>query len=295
MKIGLLDVDGHNFPNLAIMKLSAWHKSLGDDVEWYNGIEHYDRVYLSKVFSFTPDEYRWIQADEVIKGGSGYKKYDQWLPDEVEHICPDYSLYPMYKAAYGFLTRGCVNKCPFCIVPRKEWMIRKHADITEFIDGKKEAILMDNNVLASDWGLSQIEKIAAMKIRVDFNQGLDARIIARDKSIAKLLKKVKWISTLHLAFDNSNIKDDVLTTIAYLNEAGIPSSKLMFYVLTKEGEIEDAYNRVMLLDYLGCVPFVMPCRDLENNIPIDNERRRFARWVNMRAIFKTCDYKDYKE
>lgn len=104
-KIGLIDVDGHNFPNLALMKLSSWHKREGDSVEWYSGIEHYDRVYMSKVFAFTPDDLRVIQADEVVKGGSGYKMYDQTLPNEVEHICPDYSLYPMYNDAYGFLTR----------------------------------------------------------------------------------------------------------------------------------------------------------------------------------------------
>lgn len=295
MKIGLLDVDGHNFPNLAIMKLSAWHKSRGDDVEWYNGLEHYDRVYMSKVFSFSPDDYRVIQADEVIKGGSGYKMYDQWLPDEIEHICPDYSLYPMYKEAYGFLTRGCVNKCSFCIVPKKEGLIRKHADITEFLDVKKEAILMDNNVLASDWGLEQIEKIAGMKVRVDFNQGLDCRIIAKDKSIAKLLSKLKWIRYIRMAYDNSNLTKQVDTAIAYLKEAGIPTSKMFFYTLVKDGEIDDAERRVYRLRHYGCQPFAMPYRNLDTNSAPTEEQRRFARWVNMKSVFKTCDYKDYKE
>lgn len=295
MKIGLLDVDGHNFPNIAIMKLSAWHKSRGDDVEWYNGLEHYDRVYMSKVFSFTPDDYRVIQADEVIKGGSGYKMYDQWLPDEIEHICPDYSLYPMYKEAYGFLTRGCVNKCSFCIVPRKEGLIRKHADITEFLDRKKEAILMDNNVLASNWGLEQIEKLAGMKVRVDFNQGLDCRIIAKDKSIAKLLSRLKWIRYIRMAYDNSNLTQQVDTAIAYLKEAGIPTSKMFFYTLVKDGEIDDAERRVLQLDHHGCQPFAMPYRNLDTNSAPTKEQRKFARWVNMKSVFKTCDYKDYKE
>lgn len=191
MKIGMIDVDGHHYPNLALMKLSAYHKAKGDQVEWYTGIDYYDRVYLSKVFGFTLDEERVIQADEVVRGGSGYKLFDQWLPEDIEHICPDYSLYPMFPEAYGFLTRGCVNKCSFCIVPRKEGGIRKHSDITEFLDGRKSAILMDNNVIASDWGLQQIEKIISLKVKVDFNQGIDCRLIARDKSIAKLLKRVK--------------------------------------------------------------------------------------------------------
>lgn len=294
MNIGLIDVDGHNFPNLALMKLSAWHKAQGDTVEWYSGIEHYDRVYMSKVFAFTPDDGRVVQADEVVKGGSGYKLFDQWLPDEIEHICPDYSLYPKYKEAYGFLTRGCVNKCSFCIVPRKEGVIRKHSDITEFLDGRKSAILMDNNVIASAWGLQQIEKIAFMKIKVDFNQGIDCRLIAKDKSIAKLLARVQWIRYVRMAYDSSAITEEVETAIAYLKEAGIPSYRMFFYMLVKDGEIADAERRALMLDYLGCVPFAMAYRDLDNNLPPTAEQKRFARWVNMKATFKSCSYSDYK-
>lgn len=294
MKIGLLDVDEHNFPNLALMKLSAWHKAKGDTVDWYMGIERYDRVYMSKVFAFTPDDGRVMQADEVIKGGSGYKMYDQWLPDEIEHICPDYSLYPMYQEAYGFLTRGCINKCPFCIVPRKEGNIRKHADITEFLGGKKRAILMDNNVLASDWGLRQIEKIISLDIRVDFNQGMDCRIIARDKSIAKLLSGVKWIRFIRMAYDNSAITDEVDTAIKYLSESGIPTYKMFFYMLVKDDEIKDAEKRALHLDNLGCQPFAMAYRDLNSNKLPSKEQKRFARWVNMKSVFKSCKFENYK-
>lgn len=293
--IGLLDIDGHNFPNLALMKLSAWHKQQGDNVAWYSGIEHFDRVYMSKVFTYTPDEGRVIQADEVIKGGSGYKLYNQWLSDEIEHICPDYSLYPMYQEAYGFLTRGCVNKCPFCIVPRKEGDVRKHADITEFLGGRKSAILMDNNVLSSTWGLQQLEKIISMKIKVDFNQGMDCRIIAKDKNIAKLLSRVQWIRQLRMAYDNSAITEEVTTAIAYLKEAGIPTHRLFFYMLVKDGEIEDAERRALYLDSLGCIPFAMPYRDLDSNEPPSDKQKHFARWVNKRQIFKSCRLQDFKD
>lgn len=294
MKVGLLAVDGHNFPNLALMKLSAWHKAKGDSVDWYTGIERYDRVYMSKVFAYTPDDLRVIQADEVIRGGSGYKMYDQWLSNEIEHICPDYSLYPMFKDAYGFITRGCINNCSFCIVPKKEGFIRPHADITEFLDGRKSAILMDNNVIASDWGLQQMEKIISLKVRVDFNQGIDCRIIAKDKSIAKLLKRIPWIRYVRMAYDSSKITDEVEAAISYLKEAGIPAWRMWFYMLVKDGEIEDAEQRALNLDYLGCVPFAMPYRDLNSNKPPSDEQKRFARWVNMRATFKSCDYADYK-
>lgn len=295
MNIGLIDVDGHNFPNLALMKLSAWHKLQGDTVSWYSGIEHYDRVYMSKVFAFSPDDGRIVQADEVVKGGSGYKMFDQWLPDEIEHICPDYSLYPMYKEAYGFLTRGCVNKCRFCIVPRKEGVIRKHADISEFLDGRKSAILMDNNVLASDWGLQQIEKIISLRVKVDFNQGIDCRLIAKDKNIAKLLSQVPWIRYVRMAYDNSSITKEVITAISYLKEAGIRPYKCFFYMLVKDGQIEDAERRALKLRELGCVPFAMAYRDLDNNKPPSIEQRRFARWVNMKATFKSCSYSEYNK
>lgn len=294
MKVGLIDVDGHNFPNLALMKLSAWHKAQGNDVGWYVGIERYDKVYMSKVFAFSPDEGRVIQADEVMRGGSGYKMYDQWMPDEIEHICPDYSLYPMYKEAYGFLTRGCVNKCPFCIVPRKEGAIRPHADISEFLGDRKSAVLMDNNVLASEWGLQQIEKIISLGIRVDFNQGIDCRIIAQNKSIAKLLSRVKWIRNIRMAYDSSAITEEVETAINYLKEAGIPSWRMWFYILVKENEIKDAEERALHLDYLGCTPFAMPYRDLDSNKPPSEEQRKFARWVNAKQAFKSCDYADFK-
>ena len=111
MNIGLIDVDGHHFPNLALMRLSAWHKRRGDTVEWWNGFSHYDRVYKSKVFTFTPDHDTVINADEIITGGTGYKDYS-WLPPEVEAAPPDYSIYPQYKRAVGFLTRGCPNPLP---------------------------------------------------------------------------------------------------------------------------------------------------------------------------------------
>lgn len=293
-KIGLLDVDGHNFPNLALMKLSAWHKSQGDIVSWYMGVEPYDRVYLSKVFAFTPDEGRVIQADEVLRGGSGYRLFDQWLPDEIEHICPDYSLYPMYQDAYGFLTRGCVNKCSFCIVPRKEGAIRPHADISEFLDGRKSAVLMDNNVIASEWGLMQIEKIISMKVKVDFNQGVDCRIIARNKDLANLLARVPWKRYLRMAYNSSSITEEVKAAIAYLKEAGLSPRKLFFYMLVKEGEIEDAEKRALCLDSLGCTPFAMPYRDLDNNTPPTAEQKRFAWWVNQKQAFKSCRFQDFR-
>ena len=119
MKIGLIDVDSHNFPNLALMKISAYHKARGDQVEWAIPMLKYDIVYQSKVFDFSPDENTCIQCEQLIKGGTGYD-LDNKLPPEIENIYPDYSLYNIKNTAYGFLTRGCPRNCPFCIVGKEE-------------------------------------------------------------------------------------------------------------------------------------------------------------------------------
>jgi hypothetical protein len=157
MKTGLIDVDGHHFPNLALMKITNYHKSVGDTVEWVNYLERYDKVYQSKVFTFTRDIDTFVQTDEIVKGGTGYKMYDELFCDDRE---PDYTLYPQYLHAYGFLTRGCIRNCPWCIVPAKEGEIRAYRDIETVLQDRKTAILMDNNVLASNHGLQQLEKIA---------------------------------------------------------------------------------------------------------------------------------------
>jgi hypothetical protein len=186
MNVGLIDVDRLGFPNLALMKISAFHKANGDSVNWVS-LGNYDRTYVSKVFSFTP-EFSMMDLNhygDVVKGGVGFNM--DVLPAEMDRMCPDYSIYPKIKEAYGFLTRGCPNKCKWCIVPEKEGYIRPHMDIEEFLDGRRCAVLMDNNVLACDHGLVQIEKIVKLGIKVDFNQGLDARIIAKNEHIAELL------------------------------------------------------------------------------------------------------------
>lgn len=292
MKIGLVDVDGHNYPNLALMKLSAWHKQQGDIVEWASPIiGDYDRVYMSKVFTFTPDCLD-IYHCEVVRGGTGYRNYDIVLPDYVEHICPDYSLYLVTKA-YGFLTRGCINKCAWCIVPKKEGYIRPNADIDEFIDGRKEAVLLDNNVLASDWGLSQIEKIVERQIRVDFNQGLDARIIANNMNIARLLTQVRWSRYIRMAYDSSAVEHHVMDAISKLHRYGIPYYKMFFYVLIGK-DTDDALRRIYQLRKLGCTPFAQPYRDFDGKELPTNEQKRIARWCNSKAAFNTVEYKDYK-
>lgn len=137
MKVALIDVDGHNFPNLALMKISAYHKAKGDKVEWHFGFSEYDRVYMSKVFTFTEEFNMCINAKEIVRGGTGYDLKNK-LPSEIEHQYPDYSLYSNANTAYGFLTRGCPRNCPFCIVGEKEGLCSHMvASLDEFWRGQK--------------------------------------------------------------------------------------------------------------------------------------------------------------
>lgn len=289
MIIGLHDSDNTKFPNLALMKLSAWHKKRGDVVSFLEPDKNYDKIYSSKVFSFTEKD-RNLSAGEderVIKGGTGYN-LTMKLPDEIEHIMPDYSLYGL-DYSVGFLTRGCIRNCSWCIVPMKEGKIRKHADITEFLAHNK-AVLMDNNVLASDFGIDQLDKIAQLGIKVDFNQGLDARLI--DNNIAKKLAKIKWLKPVRLACDQKSQMELVEKAIKMLRENGCTPRQYFCYVLVKD--VEDALERVEFLRSLKVDPFAQPYRDYNNNIEPTKEQKAFARWVNRKQIFKSCTWEEYK-
>ena len=204
MKIGLIDVDGHNFPNIPLMKISAWHKRQGDIVEMYSPLftGHCDIVYMSKVFSFTPDFQYYIDADRVIKGGSGYaiqtingreiykKENDQQLPEEIEHIYPDYDLYTELckDTAYGFLTRGCPRGCDFCHVKDKEGRRSiKVADLSEFWRGQKNIVLCDPNLIACKEWKELLQQLIDSKAKININQGIDIRMMDEEK--AEMIKK----------------------------------------------------------------------------------------------------------
>lgn len=168
-KVGLIDVDGNNYPNLALMKLSAYHKAKGDNVEWYTPFtDWYDVVYMAKVFTHTED-YGYVinNAKQIVKGGTGYDIHSK-LPEDAEKIVPDYSIYPFIddKTAYGFLTRGCIRKCAWCIVPKKEGGIYPYQDVDEIaVNGRTNLILMDNNILAAgEYGIEQLKKNSKARI-----------------------------------------------------------------------------------------------------------------------------------
>lgn len=287
MKIALHDSDRTKFPNLALMKLSAWHKSKGDGVEFYSPLfsSEYNKVYSSKVFTYTKEEGLF---GNVEKGGTGYKKFNS-LSDKVEHICPDYDLYNL-DYSLGFLTRGCPNKCSWCIVPKKEGNIKAHADIEEFLKHKK-VVLMDNNVLSSEHGIQQIEKLIKLKVKVDFNQGLDSQLI--DNSMAKLLSKLKWLSPIRLACDRRSQMQDILKAVTFLRWNNATPSTYFVYCLVKE--IEDALERVKFLKGLHLDPFAQPYIDYDGKNKVTRNQKDFARWVNHKAIFKTVTWDEYRK
>ena len=180
MRVGLIDVDSHNFPNLALMKISAYHKGRGDHVEWWNGLQHYDLVYKSRIFddTYTHEVDYWINADKVIKGGTGYDLQNK-LPYEIEHQYPDYQLYGITDKAYGFTTRGCFRNCPFCIVTDKEGLTHWVADVDEFWSGQREIILMDSNITASKDCERLFNQLIGTGAYINFEGGVGHQMLNR--------------------------------------------------------------------------------------------------------------------
>ena len=295
MNIGLIAVDS-DYPNLALMKISAWHKSQGDLVEWYNPFDQYDIVYMSKIFSFTPDYGQWItNAKHIRKGGTGYDLHSV-LPEEMEFVVPDYSLYPSIdnKTAYGFLTRGCPNKCKWCVVPRKEGNIRPYMDVNDVaVDGRTNLVLMDNNVLACDYGLEQIQKIIDRGYRVDFNQALDARLVTDD--IAKLLAKVRWIDVIRFGCDTPRQIEECEEAMNMIDSYRKNPAQYLMYTMIGN-DFDEALNRLSHWKTFKRVRIVaQPFRDVDNPHQIVPQwQKDMARWAMRREIYTTCDFKDFE-
>ncbi len=308
MKIGLIDVDGHNFPNIPLMKLSAWHKSIGDYVEWYEPLisGHMNKVYISKIFSFTTDYQYFIDADEIIKGGSGYcikmidgkeiydKKMDIQLPNEVDHIYPDYSIYPQYtkNTAYGRLTLGCPRGCNFCHTGVKDGLCsNKVANLLEFWNGQKNIVLIDQNIIACKNWKELLQQLIDSKAYIDFNGGIDIRLMTEEK--AEYIKKIK-IKTIHFAYDRYEDKNLIEPKFKQFKDiTGWNRGKVQCYVLCNfNTTIEQDLERIYFLRSLDFAPYVM-IYDKENTKSTDPVRR-LQRWVNNRYIFWSCDkFNDY--
>ena len=302
MRIGLIDVDGHHFPNLALMRISAYHKAKGDEVEWWwTDLIHYDLVYMSKVFSnaYSKDVPEPMNTDKVIKGGTGYairlengkevfdKEKHKNLPEEIEKVFPDYSIYPQFNFAVSMTSRGCPRGCGFCHVASKEGRCAvKVADVKEFWNGQKHIEIMDPNITACKEKRELMKQYRETGATLCFNQGLDMRLI--DEEDIEDINRMR-IKKIHFAWDNP--KDDLEEKFRWFAKQYRKSKKGMVYCLTNYGStMEENLHRINVLRGLNYDPYVM----IYNKPEAPQELLDLQRWCNNKVNFKKCErFEDY--
>lgn len=307
-KILLIQIDG-KMPNLALMKISTYHKKKGDEVKLFNfvkprreiplalyGKSKFDYVYISCIFTknriLALDVAKLFPDSKVFIGGSGINYIN--LPGEIEHLKPDYDLYKI-NYSMGFTSRGCIRKCPWCVVPEKEGKIRDNAHVKEFMDKRHEKlVLLDNNFLASPNWERNLKYIVRKKIKVNFNQGLDIRLIEHDNLV--LLKKTKYYNAsfkghyLTFAWDLVEIEEQVIKGVQTLFNYGFKKSNIRLYILCGyDTTLDQDLHRAYVLREFGIRPFAMPY----NGRTDDKKLNAFVRWVNRPEAFMSCDFKDY--
>lgn len=305
MRVGLIDVDGHNFPNLALMRISAYHKSKGDDVEWWwSDFVHYDIVYMSKIFSdaYSKDVPEPLNADKVIKGGTGYcislgsdgkERFDKGkntsLPKEIESMIPDYSIYPRFKFAVSMTSRGCPRGCSFCHVAAKEGRCSsKVADVSDFWSGQKEIKVLDPNITACKDKRELLKQYRETGAWIDFTQGIDIRLTTQEDINDFNGMKIKM---LHFAWDNP--KDDLAGKFAMFTDLFNVKDyrrKTVYCLTNFNSTMEENLYRIYTLRDLGYSPYVM----VYDKPHAPKEIRNLQRWCNNKIIFKTVPrFEDY--
>ena len=281
MKIGLIDVDGHNFPNLALMKISAYHKAKGDQVEWVQFWNNYDKVYKSKIFTYTKDRIYSYFTDEIIVGGTGYNLKLK-LSNEIESVFPDYSIYPEYNYAIGYMTRGCPRNCPFCIVGKKEGLISKQIfNIDNFWNGQKEIKLLDPNLIACKDRVNLLKQLQKTNALIDFTQGLDIRFI--NNEIINLILNLK-IKTIYFAYDRMNQSELIeKKLIDFQKLTGYKRNKISVYILTNfETSIAEDIYRINFIKALNFQPYIMIYN--KHKLKSQSIYYKLQQWINNPAV-----------
>lgn len=260
-------------------------------MEFTDYLTYYDKVYMSKVFDFaySEDADEPVLAKEIIKGGTGYDLHNK-LPEEIEHMMPDYSLYGIEDTAYGYLTRGCPRGCPFCIVAEKEGRKSyKVADLSEFWTGQKNITLLDPNILGCKDHMEILEQLADSKAWIDINQGIDARLLTEEN--VEALNKLK-MKDVHFAWDLMDQSEKVLQGLKLYAEKGKIQNfrrKMVYVLVNFNTSLEEDLYRINTLEELGYEPYVM-CYDKPNAPKII---KKLQRWVNNKWVFRSCKWEEY--
>ena len=313
MSIGLIDVDS-KIPNLALMKISNYYKSLGENVEFVKQGKTYDKIFASAIFTRSKDICLKLQeqyGDKIEIGGTGWDIH-KVLADEIEYMKPDYNLYSaeeiasrmrgimtkqrklekaieIVNAGMGFTSRGCVRECGFCFVPKKEGKFRDVAEIKDLINDKSNVLILhDNNLTADPYCIDKLKEIKERKLIVDINQGMDVRLMTDEK--AKALSEVKHLRSLHYAWDLMAFEKPVMEGIKILSKYIKPYRHMCFMLIGFNTTHEEDVYRFRKLTEIKIDPFVMVYNENEKG---DLRNKHFARWVNSR-IYKKCSFEEYE-
>lgn len=300
MNIQLVDADS-TIPNLALMRLSAFHRGRGDSVslnrlhisyyphkrrrEYHIATAGFDKTYCSIIFD---GALGLIKADgDVEYGGSGFD-IQKALPPEVDALDPDYSIYPENDTSYGFISRGCNRKCYFCIVPQKEGRTHQVSNIDRIVKHKLVKFL-DNNFLQLPNHKDLLRELIAKNIRFQFNQGLDFRLIDAENS--DLLRQANWHKEYLFAFDDWKYRKSVERQLSLLAWRKPWAFKFYIYV-APHMPVLDTIERVLWLRSRQLLPYVMRDRAVWGS-PFEKFYTDFAAWANQPGFIKKMSFFEF--